>query len=114
MNTVELELDLKKNQNISFWSDIDMYYEDSVQLEYQFKILKNSKLIGSFSFDPRLTTMKTVDDKIIEENKTWWKINGKGMNYKVTESANYSLQFAVVINNNQTFRINYADLIIKK
>ena len=114
MNPVKLELELKKDQNIKFWSDIEMYYEDEVDLNYKIKIMKDNRNYGSFSFDPRDNRKKSTNKMQVDSNEVHWKVVGIGANYVIPEDAIYTFEVALVIDNNQTFRINHADLIIKR
>lgn len=110
----EATLDLKKGDEIAFWSDMDMEYEGDVKLRFRVKIFKNDTKISDLEIDPTNKNITLGELKSDIMGKTKWSFTGKNHELKIEEDAAYIIKGILVASENQRLKMNKAELVIKK
>jgi hypothetical protein len=110
----EVSLDLKKDEEIAVWSDMDMEYEGDVSLRFRIEILKNGESFGGLEIDPTDKNITLGEFKTSVMGKTDWSFSGKNTEIKIEEDGNYTFKGILVASDNSSLIINKAEIILKK
>ena len=110
----EVSLDLKKDDEIAIWSDMDIKYEGDVALRFKIKILKNGKPFGSFEVDPTDKKITIGVTKTSLMGKTNWSFFGKNAEVKINEDGNYTFKGILIASKNETLKVTKAEIVLKK
>lgn len=110
----DVTLDLKKGEEIAFWSDMDMEYQGDLQLQFKVKLFKDKTLVNSFEFDPREKNITIGEVKTQLNEKTKWRFSGKNYALTIDEDASYRISSILVASENPVIKIAKAELVIKK
>ncbi|HEY0656421.1 MAG TPA: hypothetical protein VGD65_24980 [Chryseosolibacter sp.] len=110
----EATLDLKKDDEIAVWSDMDLEYEGDVQLRFRLQVWKDGKQTGAFEIDPTEKRITLGEFKTTLMNKTEWTFSGKNSDIKIDEDGNYTLKAILVASDNSTLKVNKAEVFFKK
>ena len=112
--TREITIDLKKDDEIIFWSDMDMEFEGQVSLRFRVKILKGDKEYTSLEIDPtdKNITLGEIKTSVMDKHK--WRFRGRNTKIKVKEDGTYTFISQLIAEDNPTLKINKAELVIKK
>lgn len=110
----EVSLDLKKDEEIAFWSDIDVEYEGEASLRFRVEVLKNGEDFGGFEIDPTDKSMTLGEVRTTIMGKTDWSFSGKNSEVKIEEDAKYTFKAILVSSDNPSLKIEKAELVIKK
>lgn len=110
----EVSLDLKKDEEIAFWSDIDMEYEGDASLRFRVEVLKNGEDFGGFEIDPTDKSMTLGEVRTTIMDKTDWSFSGKNSEVKIEEDGKYTFKAILVSSDNPSLKIEKAELVIKK
>jgi len=110
----EISLDLKKDEEIAIWSDMDIEYKGNVSLRFRMEILKNGENFGGLEIDPtdKNITIREVKTSLID--KTNWSFSGKNSEIKIEEDGNYTFKGILVASENSTLQVNKAEIVFKK
>ena len=110
----ETSLDLKKDQEIAIWSDMDLEYEGNAAFRFRLSILKDGESFKLIEIDPtdKNVTVGEVQSTIM--GKTNWSFSGKNGSFVVPEDANYTFKGVFVTSENPTIVVNKAELVFKK
>ena len=65
----ETTIDLKKDDAIVFWSDMDMEYEGDVGLRFRIQVLKDGQETGRMEIDPTDKNVMMGESKVSIMNK---------------------------------------------
>jgi len=109
----EATLDLKKGDEIAFWSDIDIEYEGNVNVRFRVKVYKNGTKTSELEIDPTKKNITIGEVKTNIANKTKWSFTGKNSELKIEEDATYTIKSILVASKNPSLKINQAELVIK-
>lgn len=107
-----IELNLLKDEEISFWSEMDMKYEGEANLQFNVGLFLNDELYEAIAFDPREKNITVGEVKSDVNGKVKWKFSGKNKIYKVLEDGNYTIKAYFIASDNVT--VNKSNLVIKK
>lgn len=110
----EISLDLKKDENIAIWSDMDIEYEGDVALRFRLDILKDGEQLGGLEIDPTDKNITIGEFKTTLMNKTDWRFTGKNSNVKIEEDGNYTFRGILVASENPTLKVEKAEIVLKK
>lgn len=110
----EVNLDLKKGDEIAIWSDMDFKHEGEVALLFKVEILKNGENLGGFEIDPTDKNLTIGEMKKSINGKTDWSFTGKNSKIKIEDNANYTFKGILIASDNPTLEITKAELVLKK
>lgn len=114
MTVKQISLDLKKDNEIAIWSDMDIEYEGNVTLRFRVEILKNGENFKTLEIDPtdKNITIGEIKTSIID--KTDWSFSGKNYEIKIEEDGNYTFKGILVSSENSTLKVNKAEIVLKQ
>jgi len=110
----ETTLDLKKDDEIVFWSDMDIEYEGDVQLRFLVLALRDTVVTGNLEIDPTDKDMTMGETRVTLMDKTTWSFSGRNTRIKIDRDGKYTFKTKLVSSENPTLKINKAELVIKK
>jgi hypothetical protein len=110
----EISLELKKDDEIAIWSDMDIEYEGNVALRFRIEILKNGENFGGLEIDPTDKNITIAEVKTSLMDKTDWSFSGKNSEIKIEEDGNYTFKGILVSSENSTLKVNKAEIVLKK
>lgn len=110
----EVSLDLIKDDEIIFWSEMDMEYEGNVNMQFKVQVLKDSAEIGFIEFDPREKNVSIGEVKTELLNKTSWSFSGKNTSMKVPDTGKYTFKALLAASDNPSLKIKKAEIVLKK
>jgi hypothetical protein len=110
----EVTLDLKKGDEIIFWSDMDLEYEGDVDLRFRIQFMKDGKEFGGLEIDPLKKNLTIGETKLTLQNKTTWRFTGRNTKVQIEDDAKYTFKALLASSDNPTLKINKAEIIIKK
>jgi len=109
----EAMLDLKKGDEIAFWSDMDMEYDGDVKILFKVKIFKSTTKVAQFEIDPTNKNITIGEVKTDIMDKTKWRFSGKNHDLIIEEDATYRITSILVASENPSLKIDKAELVIK-
>jgi hypothetical protein len=93
LDTVSVYLDLKEKDTLQFWSKIDVQYTSKKPLlNYEIEIWLNNEKLKKLVFDAFELNLTTENNKIIENEKTILKLEGRNKYFNITKSGEYLLK----------------------
>lgn len=110
----EVTLDLKKDEDISFWSEMDVEYEGDINLRFRVDVLINGDFVDKLEFDPMEKNITLTELRSTVMDKTTWSFTGKNAEILMEEGGNYTFRGVLSASENATLIINKAELIIRK
>ena len=110
----EVTLELKKGDEIAFWSDMDLAYEGNVNLIFRLKIFKNGTQFTTIDIDPFKKNITVGEVKTTLNGKTNWSFTGKNSELKIEEDATYNIKGILIATKNTSLKVTRAELVIKK
>jgi hypothetical protein len=110
----ETTLDLKKDDEIGIWSDMDIEYEGDVALRFRVEIWKDGKNMGGFEVDPTEKKITIGEVKTTVMDKTDWSFSGKNSVYKIEEEGKYTFKGILVASENSSLKVTKAEVVFKK
>jgi hypothetical protein len=110
----ETTLDLKKDEEIGIWSDMDIEYEGDVALRFRVEIGKDGKSIGGFEIDPTEKNITIGEVKTTLMGKTDWSFTGRNSVYTIEEDGKYTFKGILVASDNATLKVTKAEVVLKK
>jgi hypothetical protein len=110
----ETTLDLRKDDEIGIWSEMDIEYEGNVELRFRVEIQRNGKAIGSFEIDPTDKSITLGEVRTTVNNETSWSFSGKNSEYKIEDDGKYTFKAILVASENSTLKVTKAEIVFKK
>ena len=110
----ETSIDLKKDDEIAIWSDMDIEYEGDVALRFRIEVLKNGEKLGGLEIDPTNKNITIGEIKTSIMGKTDWSFQGKNSEIKIEDDGNYTFKAILVASENPSLVINKAEVVLKK
>ena len=110
----EATLDLKKGDEIVFWSEMDIEYEGNVEFQFRVQITKDGQAYGGLEIDPLEKNVTLSEMKTTIANKTNWSFTGRNTKIEIEQDGRYGFKAALMTSENPTLKIEKAELIIKK
>ncbi len=110
----ETTMDLKKDDEIGIWSDMDIEYEGNVQLRFRIEITRDGKPIGTFEIDPTDKNITLGEVRTTLMNKTTWSFSGKNSEYQIEEDGKYTFKGILIASENSTLKVTKAEIVFKR
>ncbi len=110
----EVNVYLHAKDIVSFWTEMDIEFEGELFFEFQIKILKDSIVMGGLKIDPFKKEMTINELKRTVLNKTKWRFTGKNATIGIPEDGNYTFEAILISNQNNSLKVNKAEIILKK
>lgn len=110
----EVTIPLDKEDKISFWTEMDVIYEDQVSIRFKVEILKDNQPYGGLEIDPFQKKVTIGETKTEINGTTTWSFTGKNASLSIHEDGEYTFRGILVTSTNETLKIDKADVIIKK
>ncbi|TCI84526.1 hypothetical protein [Tenacibaculum sp. M341] len=110
----ETSLNLKKDEEIAIWSDMDIEYEGDIALRFRLEILKDGEDFTRLEIDPTEKNITIGEIKTSLMNKTNWSFLGKNSEIKIEEDGNYTFRGILVSSKNPTLKVNKAEIVLNK
>jgi hypothetical protein len=110
----EATLDLKEGEGVSFWTEMDMEYENDLGMVYTVEIWKDSVKQGGFQLDALKTNPTLFETRTTVGNKTSWSFTGKMDHLEIDSDGKYTFKAVINSSDNPTLNLKKAELVIKK
>lgn len=110
----ETTMDLKKDDEIGIWSDMDIEYEGDVALRFRVEVWKDGEQIGTFEIDPTDKNITMGEVKTTVMGKTEWSFSGKNSEYKIEADGKYTFKGILVSSENSSLKVTKAEVFFKK
>lgn len=110
----ETSLDLKKDDKIAIWSDMDIEYEGYITLRFRIEILEDGEKYSELEINPMDKNITVGETKTTLMGKTNWSFSGKNTNIKIEEDGIYTFKGILVSSENPSLKVNKAELVFKK
>lgn len=110
----ETTLDLRKDDELAIWSDMDIEYEGDVALRFRVEIWKNGEKMGGFEVDPTDKKITMGELKTTVMDKTNWSFTGKNSELTIEEDAQYTFKGILVASENPSLKVTRAEMVFKK
>lgn len=110
----ETAMDLKKDDEIGIWSEMDLEYDGDVALRFRIEILKDGEKIGGFEIDPTDKNITIGEARKTFNGHTSWNFTGKNTEYKVEADGKYTFKGILISSENSTLKITKAEVVFKK
>jgi hypothetical protein len=110
----EASLQLKKDDVISLWSDMDMAYEGEAPVRFQVTVLADGARVNQLELDPTEKNVTVGEVKTAVNDKVTWSFSGKNGSLTIPKNANYTFKARLIAANNPTLKIKKAELVLKK
>ncbi|MGZ4048472.1 MAG: hypothetical protein ACXVPU_15515 [Bacteroidia bacterium] len=107
-------LDLKAGEKLWFWTDMDIEYKGNPELTYQIQLIKNADTLGYIEFHPFDKKITLGEIKTTLFGKTKWSFKGSMDFLKIKENGKYTFRAILASSQNQSVKLNKADLVLKK
>ena len=107
-------LELKKDDEIMFWSDMDISYEGNIALRFNVRIFKGGAQIKKMEIDPTKKNITLGEVKTQLLGKTNWSYSGKNTTCKIEEDGKYGIKAILTATDNSSLEVTKAELVIKK
>lgn len=109
-----ISLQLKKNDVIGIWVDMDIEFNNDLGLEFLVEVFKDSIYQGDFRINPFDTHATFHESEIKWMGKTKWSCEGRTGHCDITSDANYIFKGWLFSSKNPTLIIRKAEVILKK
>lgn len=110
----EVELDLKKGQKLSIWSEMDLESRGDLALEFRLRIFHEETELEMKSIFPFKGNVTVNEKKMQVGDKLDWSFSKKNDTWVVPESGHYTFAAILVSNGNKNVKINKAELVFRK
>jgi len=110
----DLSFHFEAGDEISFWTDDEMTFEDGVGVNIHVEILKDGTSYKSIDFDPRNTKGCISDEKKKRKGITNWECHCENESLAIEESGDYKFKVNYTSINDSTLHIKKLDFIIRK
>ncbi|UOX32520.1 hypothetical protein LXD69_10700 [Flavobacterium sediminilitoris] len=110
----ETNLNLKKDEEIAFWSEMDLEYLNEAHFQFRFRIYRNDEPYGILEFNPTEKNVTIGEVKTTIGDETKWHFTGKNKTLKIKEDGNYTFKGILKTTKNPSIKVNKAIVIIKK
>lgn len=113
-NIQQISLDLKKDEIITFWAEMDLAYEGELELLYTVEVWQDTVKIGGFQIDALNTNPTLMEVKTSFNDQTSWSYKGKMDFLKIKEEDHYTFKAILQSNDGAIVTLNKADLVLRK
>ncbi len=110
----EITLNLKKGDEITIWSDMDLEFDGNVSLMFKVEVLKDDKAHLFIDFDPTDVNVTLGEYESIVGNHTNWSYEGKNTTFPIEEDGAYTFKAILLNTATPSLKLKKAELIFKK
>lgn len=110
----EASLQLKKDDEIALWSDMDMAYTGACPVRFQVLVTKNGAPFQQLELDPTQKNLTVGEVKTTVNDKVNWSFTGKNHALKIAENGTYTFKARLVADANPSLKLTKAELVLKK
>jgi len=110
----EATVDLKKGEQIAFWSEIDLESEGDLALEFRVQVWNNDEQIELLNVFPFQGNITMNESKVQLGDHLNWSFSKKNTTWKCPETGKYKFSAILVSNGNEKLKLNKAELVIRK
>ena len=110
----ETELLLKKGDQLSIWSDMNIAYQGEVSLLFKLEILKDGEQMGGMEIDPTDKKITIGEFKKQVMDQTDWSFTGRNSGFIVDDDGTYTFRGILVASDNPSLKVSKAEVVFKK
>jgi hypothetical protein len=110
----EIDLDLKKGDEVGIWSDMDFEYEGDVAFRFRMEIIKDGRKQNEFEIDPTNKNITMSEVRTTFMDKTDWSFVGKNSEIEIPEDGKYTIRGILVASENPSLKLTKAEIVLKK
>jgi hypothetical protein len=110
----EATVQLKKDEKIALWSDMDLAYEGSSPVRFQVQITKDGTPFKELQLDPTEKNVTIGEVKTDFNGSIKWRFSGKNAELVIPDAGSYTFKAILVAAPNPTLHVTKAELVLKK
>lgn len=110
----EVSLQLKKDEKIAVWSELDMAYEGEAPLQFQIRLFKDGSPFKELAFDPTVKSVSMNEVRTDVNGSVNWRFSGKNAELTIPEDGTYRFMARLIATPNPTLQLKKAELVLKK
>ncbi|MFP9112734.1 hypothetical protein ACLI1A_02255 [Flavobacterium sp. RHBU_3] len=110
----ELTLDLKKGEEISIWSDMDVEFQGEIQTRFRVKVYKDKLPYDELDIDPFKSNFMMNEFSRTINGYTQTSFNAKNHVFTVKENGKYTFEGIYTPLDYSELRVHKAELVFKK
>ena len=107
-------VNLKKGDEVAFWTEMDLEYENDLALRYSVEVWKDSQRLKAFDLDALNTNVRMMEVRTSFGNKTSWSYTGRMGKMEIAEDGIYDFKAILRSSGNPTLVLNKANLVLKR
>lgn len=109
-----ITLDLKKDEMLWFWTDMDVEYDEDLVIEYAVQTIRGKDTLGYIKLEPFKKNVTLNEEKTTLIGHTNWHFNGQMDALKVKETGTYIFRVVLIAEPNTSIKLKRGDLVLKK
>jgi len=109
-----ITLNLRENDVISLWSDMDIEYEGEFELRFAIEISKSGATTSRIEIDPFIKSNTQNEKYNTQGTMTRWEFKGKNKEIIIDQTGEYLIKGMLISSENAKVTVNKAEVIIKK
>ncbi|MBO2011001.1 hypothetical protein [Hymenobacter negativus] len=110
----EATIQLKKDDKIALWSDMDLAYEGDSPVRFQVQVTKDGAPFKELQIDPTEKNVTIGEVKTDVNGSVKWRFSGKNAELVIPDAGSYTFRGILVAAANPTLHVTKAELVIKK
>jgi hypothetical protein len=110
----EASLQLKKGEEVSLWSDMDLAYEGEAPVRFLVLVAKDGAPFKQLEIDPTEKNVSVGEIKTQINSKVEWSFSGKNAELTAPEAGTYTFKAKLVAAPNASLKVTKAELVLKK
>lgn len=111
----EATVQLKKDDKIALWSDMDLAYEGGGSpVRFQVQVMKDGTPFKQLEIDPTVKNVTIGEVKTDINGSIDWRFSGKNGELLIPAAGSYTFKARLVAAVNPTLHVTKAELVIKK
>jgi hypothetical protein len=107
-------VDLKADEKVYFWTDMNLEFEGPLAMRYQIQLIKDADTLGLIELDPFEKDITIGEIKTTLNDKTNWRYSGRMDFHQIKEAGKYTFRTRLVTSPNRSLQLKQADLVLKK
>lgn len=114
LNIKQATVNLKKGDEVAFWTEMDLEYENDLALRYSVEVWKDSQRLKAFDLDALNTNVRMMEVRTSFGNKTSWSYTGRMGKMEIAEDGIYDFKAILRSSGNPTLVLKKANLVLKR
>lgn len=110
----EVSISLAKDDEIAFWSEIDIEYERDLELRFRVELLLDDVHYGDVDINPMDKKVTIGEIKTTLGSKTKWSFEGRNRAIRMEKGGKWTFKGFLISSESPSLIVNKAELIIKK